>query len=50
MKKITLLLAGCAALALTACSEAKKEPAPEMGPDTAQAAAPAIATIAADPA
>jgi pimeloyl-ACP methyl ester carboxylesterase len=49
MKTITLLLTGCAALALAACGEASKEPAPEMGPDTAQAAAPVIPTIAPDP-
>jgi pimeloyl-ACP methyl ester carboxylesterase len=49
MKTITLLLTGCAALALAACGEAKKEPAPEMGPDTAKAAPPVIPTIAPDP-
>lgn len=49
MKSLSFLLAGAAALAFVACSENKEEPPPEMGPDTAQAATPAIPTIAPDP-
>ena len=51
MKKLTaLMLAGAAAIALSACGEKPAEqPAPELGPDTASAA-PVIPTIAADPA
>jgi hypothetical protein len=47
MKSMTLLLASAAALALAACEQKAPEPPPvELGPDTAEATIP---TIASDP-